>query len=102
MHLEGDQGTLLVNYDGKPLKVYTKETDSWETPEIHPSVKDEELETYGTGEAMKSFLSCITASPAVTEHPVSGKEYLKTLAVAFAAYESAQCGRPVTVQYHHE
>jgi predicted dehydrogenase len=59
-----------------------------------------QIEHYGTRESMKAFLACVADSgiEAGREHPVSGREYLKTLLLAFASYESVQSGRPVRVK----
>jgi predicted dehydrogenase len=95
LHIEGDGGTLFMNRNDKLLTVYSKESDCWLDPEIQPVVTTEQMESYGTGEAMKTFLKCIEEGK---EHPVSGREYLKNLAIAFAVYESAETGGVVEIE----
>jgi predicted dehydrogenase len=92
LHVEGDGGTLFVNKNGKMLTLYSKEMDAWLDPEIQPNVAADRMESYGTGEAMKIFLRCIEED---REHPVSGRQYLKNLEIAFAVYESAATGSAV-------
>lgn len=93
MHLECDRGTLFINKDEKtPLTIYSTDAGRWFIPEVTPKLGRQNLEAYGTGESMKKFIECIKKD---YEHPVSGKEYLKTLVIAFAAYRSAEEDRPI-------
>lgn len=95
MHLECDRGTLFLNKDeSTPLTAYSADLGGWFTPDVTPKLRRDQLEAYGTGESMKRFIECIERGG---EHPVSGREYLKTLRIAFAAYESAGKNMPIKV-----
>jgi len=93
IHLECDRGTLFINRDERtPITVYSANLGGWFTPDVSPKLGRDELEAYGTLQSMKKFIECIEKG---SEHPVSGREYLKTLGVAFAAYESAEKNIPI-------
>jgi predicted dehydrogenase len=95
IHIEGDRGTLFLNRGQGPLlSVYSLDLGGWLHPQLSPQVPREQLEVYGTGEAMREFLRCLDSGE---EHSVSGRRYCRTLALAFAAYRSAREGPPVRV-----
>ena len=95
MHLECDKGTLFLNKDERTqLTVYSTDLGGWFTPDITPKLGKDDLESYGTGESMKKFIECIEKG---VEHPVSGKEYLKTLEIGFSAYKSVEKNMPINL-----
>jgi len=95
LHIECDRGTLFLNKDDKtPLIVYSEDLGGWFKPDVKPQISKDKLEAYGTGESMRNFIKCIEKG---IDHPLSGEEYLKTLEISFAAYESAEKNKPVSL-----
>jgi predicted dehydrogenase len=90
LHIECERGTLFLNKDDETqLLVYSADSGLIERVEISPDLKKEDVEAYGTGVSMRRLIDCIRTGG---EHPVSGRKYLETLKIAFAAYDSVEKG----------
>jgi len=93
LHLECEKGTVFLNKDDDTLlMVYSTDLNGWLKPRITPELKKQDVEAYGTGESMRKFVNSVENN---VMHPVSGREYLKTLKVTFAAYDSSESGEVV-------
>jgi myo-inositol 2-dehydrogenase/D-chiro-inositol 1-dehydrogenase len=95
LHLECERGTLFLNKDDESqVMVYSADSGKIDKLRISPVLNKEDVEAYGTGMSMRRFIECIRTGG---EHPVSGREYLNTLGVAFAVYDSAEKGEMITI-----
>ena len=92
MHLECERGSLYLNPDaGTPLKAYSAELKAWIVPELPARDQFRNLAWQAT---VRQFTRWIVGG---AEHPTSGRDNLKTLALVFAAYDSAAQAAPVEV-----
>jgi len=88
--IEGDEGTIeLLPDQGDLLRVTTK-SGMWQRPAFDVAPEGAYQASYTA--AQRHFIECLRAG---TEPETSGRDNLRTLAVAFAAYDSAARGEVV-------
>ena len=91
-HIECERGSIYLNPDaGTPLKAYSADLKSWIFPELPAR---DEFRTVAWQTTVRQFTEWIAGGP---EHPTSGRDNLGTLAMVFAAYDSAEQGVPLEV-----
>ena len=91
-HIECERGSIYLNPDADtPLKAYSADLKSWIFPELPGR---DEFRTVAWQTTVRQFTDWIAGGP---EHPTSGRDNLGTLAMVFAAYDSAEQGSPLEV-----
>ncbi len=84
LQVDGTLGTLAMMPDGSVHLYRDQDSQCWEMP--HDTME------YAHTAALKHFIECLESG---TEFETTGEETIKTMAVVYAAYRSAEEGRVV-------